>query len=584
MPGVDVMQILQQTVEPYFKEAMGTLGVQSSDYEKLLGLATVADHGDLAIACHSLSRILKKSPVDIGDELSSILKPLLDGIVEVNSLNGFVNLKATDGWIEKHCGIICNDARLGVNKSSISRTVAIDYSSPNVAKEMHVGHLRSTVIGDSLTRILEHLGHKVIRENHIGDWGTPFGMLIEHLLDLGEGDAGNELSVGDLDGFYKTARTKFDDDSAFADRSRSRVVLLQSGDKETLRLWQVLVDESTRYFNEVYQLLGVLLVDDDLMGESAYHHLLPNVVEHLDNKGLLKNSDGADVVFPGGHLNRDGEPLPLIVRKGDGGYNYATTDLACIIDRVQRLGANDLLYVVGTPQARHFEMVFAVAHQAGLLDDSNRAIHVNFGSVLGSDGKVLKSRSGSAVKLVDLLKEAVTRADEVIGEKNPNLVGKERQEIANAIGIGAVKYADLSTDRTRDYMFDWSKMLSFEGDTAPYLQYAHARIRSIFDKVESDSWHSSSLSIETDSERRLARSIIGFADAIQSAYVDLMPNRICIHLHQLSAAFGSFYENCPVLVAEKNEVRDSRLKLCDATARILSTGLGLLGIHAPDRM
>jgi len=584
MPGVDVMQILQQTVEPYFNEAMGALGVQSSDYGKLLGLATVADHGDLAIACHSLSRILKKSPVDIGDELSSILKPLLDGIVEVNSLNGFVNLKATDGWIEKHCGIICNDARLGVNKSSISRTVAIDYSSPNVAKEMHVGHLRSTVIGDSLTRILEHLGHKVIRENHIGDWGTPFGMLIEHLLDLGEGGAGNELSVGDLDGFYKTARTKFDDDSAFADRSRSRVVLLQSGDKETLRLWQVLVDESTRYFNEVYQLLGVLLVDDDLMGESAYHHLLPNVVEHLDNKGLLKNSDGADVVFPGGHLNRDGEPLPLIVRKGDGGYNYATTDLACIIDRVQRLGVNDLLYVVGTPQARHFEMVFAVAHQAGLLDDSNRAIHVNFGSVLGSDGKVLKSRSGSAVKLVDLLKEAVTRADEVIGEKNPNLDGKERQEIANAIGIGAVKYADLSTDRTRDYMFDWSKMLSFEGDTAPYLQYAHARIRSIFDKVESDSWHSSSISIETDSERRLARSIIGFSDSIQSAYIDLMPNRICIHLHQLAAAFGSFYENCPVLVAEKNEVRDSRLKLCDATARILSTGLGLLGIHAPDRM
>ncbi len=584
MPGVDVMQILQQTVEPYFNEAMGALGVQSSDYGKLLGLATVADHGDLAIACHSLSRILKKSPVDIGDELSSILKPLLDGIVEVNSLNGFVNLKATDGWIEKHCGLICNDARLGVNKSSISRTVAIDYSSPNVAKEMHVGHLRSTVIGDSLTRILEHLGHKVIRENHIGDWGTPFGMLIEHLLDLGEGGAGNELSVGDLDGFYKTARTKFDDDSAFADRSRSRVVLLQSGDKETLRLWQVLVDESTRYFNEVYQLLGVLLVDDDLMGESAYHHLLPNVVEHLDNKGLLKNSDGADVVFPGGHLNRDGEPLPLIVRKGDGGYNYATTDLACIIDRVQRLGVNDLLYVVGTPQARHFEMVFAVAHQAGLLDDSNRAIHVNFGSVLGSDGKVLKSRSGSAVKLVDLLKEAVTRADEVIGEKNPNLDGKERQEIANAIGIGAVKYADLSTDRTRDYMFDWSKMLSFEGDTAPYLQYAHARIRSIFDKVESDSWHSSSISIETDSERRLARSIIGFSDSIQSAYIDLMPNRICIHLHQLAAAFGSFYENCPVLVAEKNEVRDSRLKLCDATARILSTGLGLLGIHAPDRM
>ena len=578
------MKILLQAVEPAISEAMNAMGIHSDEWSNLLGPATVAEHGDLAVACHSLSRILKKSPLEIGNELCSILVPLLKGTTEVSSVNGFVNLKATDSWIEEHCAIVCSDSRLGVTLCTEPRRFAIDYSSPNVAKEMHVGHLRSTVIGDSITRILEHLGHEVIRENHIGDWGTPFGMLIEHLLDLGEGDAGNELSVGDLDGFYKTARAKFDDNPTFADRSRARVVSLQGGDSETLRLWQVLVDESTRYFNEVYQLLDVLLINDDLMGESAYHDLLPNVVTRLEEKGLLKNSEGADVVFPGGHLNRDGEPLPLIVRKGDGGYNYATTDLACIIDRVERLGVDDLLYVVGSPQSRHFEMVFAVARQADLLNDSNRAIHVNFGSVLDSDGKVLKSRSGSAVKLVDLLNEAVSRAFDVVGEKSPNLVGEEREEVANAIGIGAVKYADLSTDRTRDYMFDWNRMLSFEGDTAPYLQYAHARIRSIFEKVEDVSWESSNLIVETDAERRLARSIISFGDAVESASSDLMPNRICIHLHEIAAAFGSFYVHCPVLVSDNNEIRNSRLRLCDATSRILSTGLGLLGIHAPNRM
>jgi len=578
------MKILLQAVKPAISEAMDAMGIQSTEWNNLLGPATVAEHGDLAFACHSLSRILKKSPVEIGNELCSILNPLLEQIVDVSSINGFVNLKATDSWIEEHCAIICSDSRLGVSLCAEPRRFAIDYSSPNVAKEMHVGHLRSTVIGDSLTRILEHLGHEVIRENHIGDWGTPFGMLIEHLLDLGEGDAGNELSVGDLDGFYKTAREKFDENPSFADRSRARVVLLQGGDTETLRLWQVLVDESTRYFNEVYQLLDVLLIDDDLMGESAYHDLLPNVVVRLEEKGLLKTSDGADVVFPGGHLNRDGDPLPLIVRKGDGGYNYATTDLACIIDRVERLGVDDLLYVVGSPQARHFEMVFAVARQADLLDESNRAIHVNFGSVLGSDGKVLKSRSGSAVKLVDLLNEAVSRAFEVVGEKNPNLVGKERDEVANSIGIGAVKYADLSTDRTRDYMFDWDRMLSFEGDTSPYLQYAHARVRGIFEKVEDQTWESSPLVVDTDAERRLARSILGYADAVESASNDLMPNRICIHLHEIAAAFGSFYVHCPVLASGEKEIRNSRLRLCDATARILSSGLGLLGINAPNRM
>ncbi|MEC7544134.1 MAG: arginine--tRNA ligase [Candidatus Thermoplasmatota archaeon] len=578
------MNILYHSVLPSITEAMLQLGIPEGEGENLLGKATVSDHGDLAIACHSLSRTLKKSPVEIGDKLSSILAPLLDEIANISAVNGFVNLRAKDSWMEEKCREICNDKRLGISLSSSPRKVAIDYSSPNVAKEMHVGHLRSTVIGDSLTRILEFLGNTVIRENHIGDWGTPFGMLIEHLLDMGEDSSENELSVGDLDAFYKTARNKFDSDESFADRSRARVVLLQGGDEETIRLWQVLVDESTRYFNEVYQLLGVLLVDDDIMGESAYHHLLPDVVSRLSEQGLLKNSDGADVVFPGGHLNRDGEPLPLIVRKGDGGYNYATTDLACIIDRVERLKVDDLLYVVGTPQSRHFEMVFSVAYQAGLLNESNSTVHVNFGSVLGKDGKVLKSRSGSAVKLVDLLKESVSRANDVIGDKNPNLTGIERENIAKAIGIGAVKYADLSTDRTRDYMFDWTRMLSFEGDTAPYLQYAHARIKSIFERVDSDDWKSSPIQIMNEYESRLTRSIVSFSDAVESAATDLMPNRICIHLHEIASSFGSFYENCPVLNAEEIPIKNSRLLLCDTTARILFTGLELLGIDAPNRM
>ena len=407
---------------------------------------------------------------------------------------------------------------------------------------------------------------------------------IEHLLDLGEVEAGDELGVGDLDSFYKTARGKFDEDPDFASRSRARVVLLQGGDEDTLRLWKVLVNESTRYFNEVYRLLDVLLVDDDLMGESAYHSLLPSVVSRLSDSGLLEVSDGADVVFPGGHLNREGEPLPLIIRKGDGGYNYATTDIACIIDRTERLHADDLLYVVGTPQSRHFEMVFEVCRMAKILGDEHRSEHVNFGSVLGSDGKVLKSRSGSAVKLVDLLEESISRAAAVVEEKNPELGDDEKKRIARAVGIGAVKFSDLCNDRRLDYVFDWSKMLSFEGDTAPYLQYAHARICSIFTKVADSEWKESPIFVSDEYELRMARSILTYRDSFESTARDFMPNRLCTHLLAITSAFGSFYENCPVLIAEDPKVRNSRLRLCDVTARTLKTGLSLLGIDAPERM
>ena len=361
------MKILKQAVEDEVAAALAGAGVEG-ELANLLGPATVEEHGDLAVPCHSLAPILKRSPVDIAELITSELAPALSGIAEVSAVSGFVNIKAEPAWLATSLSELLLDERLGVSTEN-PRVAAVDYSSPNVAKEMHVGHLRSTVIGDAIVRMLIHKGHTVYRENHVGDWGTPFGMLIEHLLDLGEDNAADELGMGDLDGFYKQARAKFNTDEMFVERARNRVVMLQGGDDETLRLWRVLVDESMRYFNEVYSMLGVLLTNDDIMGESNYHHLLPEVVSRLDNLGILEDSDGAKVVYPGGWVNREGEPLPLIIQKADGGYNYATTDLACIIDRVERLGCNDLLYVVGTPQSQHFKMVFEVAKKAGLMDE-----------------------------------------------------------------------------------------------------------------------------------------------------------------------------------------------------------------------
>ncbi|MFZ9580088.1 MAG: arginine--tRNA ligase, partial [Ilumatobacteraceae bacterium] len=423
-------------------------------------------------------------------------------------------------------------------------------------------------------------------ENHIGDWGTPFGMLIEHLIDLGENTAADHLSLGDLDGFYKQARAKFDADEVFQDRARARVVALQSGDAETGRLWRLLVGLSTVYFNLVYSKLGVLLTDDDLMGESAYNDGLAEVLSRLDRLGLLSESDGAEVVFPPGYTNRDGDPLPLIVQKGQGGFNYATSDLACVIDRIERLKADLLLYVVGAPQAQHLSMVFDVARMAGWLVPPTDAVHVAFGSVLGEDRKILKSRSGETPKLVELLDEAVARADDAIAEKNPNLSPDERAVIARMVGIGAVKYADLSTDRVRDYVFDWERMLSFDGNTAPYLQYAHARICSIFRRAEIDraSVRGVRPVIEQPQEKALVLALLGFGSALADTLERYSPHRLCTYLYELATAFTAFYEHCPVLKADDEAVRTSRLALCDLTARVMSRGLGLLGIDSPEQM
>ena len=569
------MRILEQALKEMMDE----------DLRELLGPATVEEHGDLALPCHSLAPIRKRSPVDIAESLSSQFSAHFRGIAEVSAVSGFVNFKAEPEWLAARLCELLPDDRLGVAIEE-TRVAAVDYSAPNVAKVMHVGHLRSTVIGDAIVRMLMHKGHTVHRENHVGDWGTPFGMLIEHLLDLGEDNAADELGMGDLDGFYKQARGKFNSDEKFVERSRNRVVMLQSGDEETLRLWQVLVDESMRYFNEVYGMLGVLLTNDDIMGESNYHHLLPEVVTRLHDRGILEDSEGAKVVYPGGWVNREGEPMPLIIQKADGGYNYATTDLACIIDRVERLGCNDLLYVVGTPQTQHFKMVFEVAIQAGFMDDSHNAAHVKFGSVMDSDGKILKSREGQAIKLVDLLNEAVVRAEQAIAERNPSMEDQQRHKIAKTIGIGAVKYADLSTERSKDYVFDWERMLSFDGNTSHYLQYAHARICSIFrrSQIVRPLPRDTVISLGHEEEALLARRLINFSAMVDESLSTYSPHRMCTYLHSVASAFASFYENCPVLSSEDDGIRMSRLALCDITARTLSTGLGLLGIESPEQM
>ena len=535
----------------------------------------------------SLAKSLGMSPRDVATKALDALGDLSDMIESTEVAGpGFINVTFTTSFLARELVAAMQNDRLGVRAATDPHTFVIDYSAPNVAKEMHVGHLRSTVIGDSLVRALTFVGHTVVRENHIGDWGTPFGMLIEHLIDLGEENAAHELGVGDLDGFYKQARQKFEESDSFKDRARQRVVMLQGGDADTMRLWKTLVLESTRYFNKVYSQLGVLLTDDDLMGESAYNDLLVSVVDRLSQAGLLETSDGAEVVFPDGFTNRENEPLPLIIRKGDGGYNYATTDLACVIDRVERLGAQSLLYVVGAPQAQHLQMVEAVARKAGWLPDGFIMNHVSFGSVLGADRKMLKSRSGETVKLAALLDEAVERADAAIAEKNPAMNPEERELVARMIGIGAVKYSDLSTDRVKDYIFDWERMLSFDGNTAPYLQYAHARICSIFRRagVAREDVRNIVPTLDDPREKALAMRLLRFDAAVWEMVDTLSPHKLCTYVFDLATDFTAFYEHCSVLKADTDQLRMSRLALCDATARVVEHALNLLGIDAPEQM
>jgi arginyl-tRNA synthetase len=535
-----------------------------------------------------LAKRLGRKPRDVANEIAAKLDvgDVCTGL-EVSG-PGFINLTLSDAWIARQAQAMHGDDRLAVAQVERPQTVVVEYSSPNVAKEMHVGHLRTTIVGDAIARVLDFLGHTVVRDNHVGDWGTPFGMLIEHLLDVGEDSADARLLETDPNTFYQAARVTFDSDAAFAERSRERVVKLQGGDAETLRHWHKLVELSKEYLRRMYGRLGVSLTDDDIRGESFYNDLLAPTAAELEDKGLAELSDGALCVFPAGFTGRGGERLPVIIRKTDGGYNYSTSDIATIRYRVDELNVDRAIYVVGAPQSLHFQMVFAVARAAGWVSDEVRLEHAQIGNVLGTDGKILRTRAGGTIKLSELLEEAVERAGQEFDKIEHDEPFDERTQkaIIEAVGIGAVKYADLSVALDSEYVFDFDRMISFKGNTGPYLQYATARIRSIFRKggLRPEDARGP-IVVGTPAERALALRLLGFGAAVELTGETAQPHRLCGYIFELASAFTAFYENCPVLKEGVDPaVRVSRLALCALTLETLVRGLGLLGVVAPERM
>jgi arginyl-tRNA synthetase len=493
---------------------------------------------------------------------------------------GFITLTLRASWLTERASALLGEERLGAATAEHPRWIALDYSSPNVAKEMHVGHLRSTVLGDAIGRLLSFAGHDVTPHNHIGDWGTPFGMLIEHLVD--EGLAGSSATIGDLTGFYQEARKKFDAELDFANRARRRVVLLQGGHPETLTLWRGLVEQSARHFEEVYRTLGVTLTPEDVYGESFYNPFLADLVRQLGAKRIAKVSGGAVCAFPEGFTNREGEPLAVIVRKRGGGFGYAATDLATARYWIEERGATDLLYVVGNPQAQHFALVFAVLREAGWLGEEHHAEHIGFGSILGADGRTIRTRAGDSVKLADLLTEAVDRATAITGRgRAPEA---DRAAVAHAVGIGAVKYADLAGDRRRNYVFDWSRMLAMTGNTSVYLQYANCRARSVLRRAAAEPAAGTPVLLTDDRERALLVQLLAFPAAVAAATAGHTPHKLCTQLAATARAFSAFYATCPILEAGSPELRDSRLVLATLTSRVLTLGLSLLGIEAPEQI
>ncbi len=532
----------------------------------------------------ALGKVLGQPPRQVAEAIVGKLDRA--GLLSDVSLGGpgFINLAIDPAVLAHHAGAMLADGDGGVPQADKPQTVVVDYSSPNVAKEMHVGHLRSTVIGDALVRTLEAVGHTVIRQNHLGDWGTQFGMLIQSLLDQGfDPEAG--ASAGELTTLYKAAKQRFDDDPAFNAQARERVVKLQAGDAETLAVWRSLVAQSNTYFETIYGRMGVKLGRADVRGESFYNERLAAVVDRLEQGGHLQESQGARVVFPQGFNDRDGAPLPMIVQKSDGGYLYATTDLAAAVFRVDELKAGRVIYVIGLPQRQHFQMFSTTLRQCGWVNDAVRLDYVGFGSVLGPDKKMFKTRSGETVRLVDLLDEAEKRAAGAIAEKNPDLPADEAAAVAKAVGMGSLKYADLSGDRVKDYVFDWDRMLALDGNTAPYLLYSYARIRSIFRKgeIDFDGFMGDGIAVEEPAERGLVLQLLQFGATVASVAESLEPHRLCNYLYELATRYHRFFEACPVLKSE-GEQRDARLALCKLTALTLERGLGLLGIDVVERM
>ncbi len=591
-----VIDILEERISAAMAAAVGR-----SDCAAIVRAATDPKFGDYqANGVMALAKKMKTVPRQLAEEVIKNLD--VDDICEPPEVAGpgFINLRLKTQLIADKLLEINKDSehRLGVEQTSQPKTVVVDFSCPNIAKQMHVGHLRSTIIGDCVCRMLEFLGHKVIRQNHIGDWGTQFGMLIAYhrrqidiAADYATGKVSSFPHVKDLEEFYKKASELYGSDASFAEEARSCVVKLQSGNPVMCSSWERIVDWSRNEIYPIYEKINVILKREDERGESFYKGMLSSVVAELKKKGLAVESDGAVCVFPEGFKNKEGKPLPFIIQKSDGAYLYATTDLAALRYRVDELGVDKILYVTDARQKLHFEMLFASARMAKWVSDDIELSHVMFGSVLGEDGAPLKTRSGENVKLKELLDEAVERAKAVVEEKNPDLDKDKKDEIAKAVGIGAVKYADYSNNRTSDYIFSFDKMLAMDGNTAPYMQYAYARIKSIERKAQTrdvDIEHElaglKTLNLTEPAELDLAKTLSRYGEAIQAAAADYRPNYLTAYLYELAQKFSGFYTNCPVLDAGSDK-RPTRLLLCDLTAKTIKHGLSeLLGIEVVEQM
>lgn len=569
-----VKQAIQDLLAPHFGEMDIKIDVPPAPFV-----------GDFAVPVFALAKTQKMAPPAIAKILSESLDLSGTFFQRVEPQGGFLNF-ILDPVLTLQ-SIEADFKRLGMHygrpEGLSSEVVVVDYSSPNVAKEMHVGHLRSTVIGDSLRRLNDFLGHTVIAQNHLGDWGTQFGMLIEYLVD-DQIDLSQPQAIGDLNELYQKAKQRDDSDKDFSERARKRVVLLQGGDENTLKIWHSLIDVSMVHFNEAYRRLGVLLQNTDVRAESSYNADLKPTVEQLKQMGLTTVSEGAVCIFLEG-FEREGKPTPMIIQKSDGGYLYHTTDLATLKHRLFTLHATRILYVVDVRQADHFKMLFAAGKKAGWLDAGQTLNHVSFGTILGKDNKPFKTREGGTVKLSDLLSEAVRRAEALITLKNSNLSPDEIDRLAVQVGIGALKYADLSGDRKNDYVFDWDRMLSFEGNTAPYLQYAAVRIHSLLEKAGAQDFNNLDVSLLVDEkEIALSKKLAEFSEVIFKATDRCEPHIIATYLYSLAQSFTGFYDAVPILKTEELTIKITRLWLCARVLQVLKQGLYFLGIECPERM
>ena len=545
-------------------------------------------HGDFATnIALMLAKPAGMKPRDLAEKLIAAL-PADNAVAKVEIAGpGFINFFQADDWLTGLLDQALADEHLGVARPAQAQTVVVDYSSPNLAKEMHVGHLRSSIIGDAVVRTLEFLGHKVVRQNHVGDWGTQFGMLLAYLEEQKSEESDTELSreLGDLEGFYRAAKQRFDESDAFATRARSLVVKLQAGDEDCLALWREFNSVSLSHCQAVYDRLGVSLTPADVRGESAYNDDLAQVVSDLDAKGLLSEDQGAQCVFMDEFKNKEGAPLPVIVKKADGGYLYATTDLAALRYRAGTLHADRMLYFVDQRQALHFQQMFSLAKRAGFVPENTELEHMGFGTMNGPDGRPFKTRDGGTVKLIDLLDEAEQRAYTLVRDKNPELDDPALRTIAHAVGIGAVKYADLSKNRSSDYIFNFEQMLSFEGNTAPYLLYAYTRVASVFRKAGLDMGDvNGDFLLQEEAEQALAARLVQFGEVLESVAEKGLPHLLCSYLYDVAGLFSTFYEHCPILSGDNEALKQSRLKLAALTARTLKQGMELLGLSPLERM